>query len=48
MGGPIGLDYGPLFRLLDLQDLTREAWNDLFQDVRVIEAAALEQMSKNK
>jgi hypothetical protein len=44
MNGPTGLDYQPLMRLLDLEDLSPADWQDRFDDVRVLEAAALEQM----
>jgi hypothetical protein len=44
MNGPTGLDYQPLMRLLDLEDLGPADWQDRFDDVRVLEAAALEQM----
>lgn len=43
--GATGLDYGPLFRLLDGQDLTPADWQDRFADVRALEAAAMHAMS---
>lgn len=42
-----GLDYGVLFRRLDhLAGDDRERWEELFDDVRVMEAAALDQMTR--
>jgi hypothetical protein len=47
MGGPIGLDYNVLFRLLDMADLSKEDWEQSFEEVRVMEAAALEAMRQD-
>lgn len=44
MGGVTALDYTPLFMRMDRMGLTDEAWNDLFQDIRLIESTALEAM----
>lgn len=44
MGSYIGLDYGPLFTLMDRQGLQGQAWQDMFDDIQTIEAAALEQI----
>lgn len=41
----VGLDYGVLYRRLDMLTEDRDEWEQLFADVRVLEAAALEQMS---
>lgn len=41
-----GLDYGPLFARLDRIAASRDEWEQLFQDVRVLEAAALDQMNQ--
>ncbi len=46
MGGPTGLDYGVLFRLLDNARLGGDEWDVMFGDVRVMEAAAKEAMAK--
>lgn len=46
MGGPTGLDYGVLFRLLDNARLSGDEWDLMFADVRVMEAAAIEAMAK--
>lgn len=48
MGGVAGLDYSVLFRLIDEQGLTGEAWQDVFHSVRVIETSAIEQMRLNE
>lgn len=42
------LDYTPLFLRMDHLGLSDEEWNDLFADVRAMEAAALEQMAENQ
>jgi hypothetical protein len=46
MNGATGLDYSPLFVLMDKRGLSSEAWQQLFDDVRVIESAALVEMNK--
>jgi hypothetical protein len=46
MGGPTGLDYGVLFRLLDNERLSGDEWDQMFADVCVMEAAALEAMAR--
>ena len=46
MGGATALDYTALFLRMDRLGLTAEQWNDMFADVRVIEAAALKQMAQ--
>ena len=48
MGGVTGLDYTPLFMRMQRLALDDAAWNDLFADVRLIEAAAMEQMRANQ
>lgn len=45
MGGRVALDYTPLFLRMDRMRLDDDTWQDLFDDIRVIEAAALKQMS---
>ncbi len=44
MGGPTGLDYNVLFRILDNMGCSRDEWDQLFDDIRVMESAALESM----
>lgn len=46
--GPVGLDYGVLFHRMDRMDLSRDAFEALFEDVRVIESEALASMAANK
>lgn len=45
MGGRTGLRYEALYPLLDRQTDTPEQWQQLFDDVRVMEYAALAQMA---
>jgi hypothetical protein len=40
----IGLDYGPLFTLLDRRAPDPQVWQTMFEDVRTLEAEALECM----
>ncbi len=40
-GGIVGLDYGVLFSYLDRQGLSGKAWDQMFNDIRVMEQAAL-------
>jgi hypothetical protein len=47
MGAYIGLDYGPLFELMTRQGLQGQDWQDMFDDIQTLEAAALEQIRKN-
>ncbi len=42
MGSYIGLDYGPLFVVMNRLDLKDEAWLAMLNDIRVIEAEALD------
>lgn len=46
MGGPTGLDYTAVLACLRTLRLGRERSDEVFTDVRVMEAAALEAMSK--
>jgi hypothetical protein len=46
--GLIGLDYNVLFRVMDEEGIKGEEWQDFFSDIRVLEAAALEQMARNR
>lgn len=47
MGVYIGLDYTPMFELMDRYGLTGQAWHDTFDDLQTLEAAALEQIRLN-
>lgn len=44
MGGPVGLDYAALFPLLDRLTTDPAEWQEHFEDVREMEAAALDAM----
>ena len=48
MSGPTGLDYNVLFAVMEQRKLTGEDWDSTFQDVRVMEAAALESMRTSR
>lgn len=45
MSGATGLDYGPLFTRMSRLSVE---WEQTFDDIRVLEAAALEQMRKDR
>ena len=42
MGTYIGLDYTPLFAIMQAMGLQGEEWHQTFDDIRVIECAALQ------
>lgn len=42
--GPTGLDYQTLFAVMDRQGLTGDEWKQMFEDIRVCEASALDEM----
>ena len=44
MGGREALDYTPLFMRMERMDLDAGTWALMFNDIRAIESAALEQM----
>lgn len=48
MGDYVGLNYMPLFHLLDRKGLTPLEWQQTFSDVQVLERAALAQIRLNK
>lgn len=48
MGGATGLDYGAIYPLLDRIAQDAAEWMDLFDDLQVLERAALKQMSENR
>ena len=48
MGGPTGLRYEALYPLLDRETDTAEEWQEVFQDIQVLEGAALKQMADNR
>jgi len=45
MSGPTGLNYQPLFELLDRKGYQGADWWQIFEDIRALEQAALECMS---
>lgn len=45
MCGPTGLDYQALFALIDFRGVSPDARPQLFDDLQVMEAAALTQMA---
>lgn len=47
MNGPTGLDYPTLLLLIDRQESSKEAADQMFEDIRECEAAALEAMFEN-
>jgi len=44
MAGVTGLDYGVLFRLMDVDGLVGDDWSRVFADIQVMEAQAMETM----
>jgi hypothetical protein len=47
-GGHYALDYTALFMRMERMRLDDETWQALFDDVRVLEAGALQAMSENR
>lgn len=45
MGGATGLDYGPLFAIMDRMKLSDDDHDELFSDIQTLERAALEAMN---
>lgn len=45
-GKPYGLDYGPLFRLMDEDGLKGQEWREVLDCIRVLEREALAEMTK--
>lgn len=41
MNGPVGLDYGVLFKMMDRMNLTPERYDELENEVSIMEDAAL-------
>ena len=46
MGGPTGLRYEALFPLLDRKAHSPEEWDELFEDIRLMEREALSVMQE--
>lgn len=47
MSGPVALDYTALFMRMSMMDLSPQDRELLFQDIRVMETEALQQMKNN-
>jgi hypothetical protein len=47
MGGAVALDYTALFLRMERMSLDDVGWLQMYDDIRVLEAAALEQMREN-
>lgn len=48
MGGATGLRYEAIYPLIDREAQDGEDWQQLFDDLQVLEGAALKQMSDNR
>ena len=48
MVGATGLRYEAAYPLIDRAAKTKEEWSEMFEDLRVLEMAALKQMSENR
>lgn len=48
MGGATGLDYGVLPNVFRMMAIPRGEWPALFEDLRVMESAALSTMAENR
>lgn len=48
MAGPTGLQYASLPVVLRLLNIERKKWPSIFDDIRVMEAAALDKMHEKK
>lgn len=46
-GGVVGLDYTPLLHRMDRMELSTVRYDELLEDIRACEDAALEQIRKN-
>lgn len=48
VGGAVGLDYGVLFKLMDLQDIDKSRKLEILPQIQICEAAALEIMHRKQ
>ncbi len=48
MSGPTGLDYAAVYPLLDRKATDSDEWDQLFDDLRVMEGAALEAIADQR
>jgi hypothetical protein len=47
-GGPYGLDYGPMFTLMERRRLSPEEWDALLDDIQILEAEAIALMAEER
>lgn len=47
-GARTGLDYGAVHAVLVMRQIPKKKWAELFDDIRVMEDAALDHLSKQK
>lgn len=48
MAGPIGLDYTAAYPLIDRATTTSQEWSEMLDDLRVLEAEALDTMREQR
>lgn len=48
LNGPVGLQYGSVYRLIDRMGLSGDEWDVMFDDIQTMEAAALNQISEDR
>ncbi len=48
MGQLLGLDYSAVYPLLDRRCPDADDWNEMFEDIRAMESAALEQTRQDQ
>jgi len=46
--GPTGLDYTALPIVMDMRQVKKTAWSEIFDDVRIMERAALKAMRERR
>ena len=44
MSGPTGMDYGAMYPLMERMALDADAWDELLDDIRALESAALDEI----
>lgn len=47
-GGPTGLRYSVVMQMLDRMKLEPDEWDEMFEDIRVLEGAALDVLASEK
>lgn len=48
VSGPIGLDYSAAYPLIDRATSTPEEWDEMLDDLRVLEAEAMDVMRESR